>query len=63
VGLRQPLESIPLAAHHFGSNEAFWEAVIERLALYLAPYIKLLRELQTQVESRFERELRPRSGS
>jgi AcrR family transcriptional regulator len=39
-----------LAAHHFGSKEALWEAVIERLALYLAPYIVELRELQTQGE-------------
>jgi TetR/AcrR family transcriptional regulator len=39
-----------LAAHHFGSKEALWEAVIERLALYLAPYIVELRELQTQVK-------------
>ena len=37
-----------LAAHHFGSKEALWEAVIERLALYLAPYVAELRELQTQ---------------
>jgi AcrR family transcriptional regulator len=37
-----------LAAHHFGSKEALWEAVIERFALYLAPYIVELRELQTQ---------------
>jgi TetR/AcrR family transcriptional regulator len=39
-----------LAAHHFGSKEALWEAVIERLALYLAPYIVELRELQTKRE-------------
>jgi len=39
-----------LAAHHFGSKEALWEAVIERLALYLAPYIAELRELKTQRE-------------
>jgi len=39
-----------LAAHHFGSKEALWEAVIERFALYLAPYIVELRELQTQVQ-------------
>src|SRR5260370_27751082 len=39
-----------LAAHHFGSKEALWGAVIERLALYLAPYIVELRELQTQVK-------------
>jgi hypothetical protein len=39
-----------LAAHHFGSKEALWEAVIERLALYLAPYIAELRELQTHGE-------------
>jgi AcrR family transcriptional regulator len=39
-----------LAAHHFGSKQALWEAVIERLALYLDPYIVELRELQTQGE-------------
>ena len=39
-----------LAAHHFGSKEALWEAVIERLALYLAPYVSELQELQTQTE-------------
>ena len=39
-----------LAAHHFGSKEALWEAVIERLSLYLAPYIVELRELRTQVQ-------------
>jgi TetR/AcrR family transcriptional regulator len=39
-----------LAAHHFGSKEALWEAVVERLALYLAPYTVELRELQTQAE-------------
>src|ERR1700688_1861144 len=38
-----------LAAHHFGSKEALWEAVIDRLALYLAPYIVELRELQKQL--------------
>lgn len=39
-----------LAAHHFGSKEALWEAVIERLALYLAPYVVELRELKMQRE-------------
>jgi len=39
-----------LAAHHFGSKEALWEAVIERFALYLAPYVAELRELQTQTK-------------
>ena len=39
-----------LAAHHFGSKEALWEAVIERLALYLAPYVAELRELQMHAE-------------
>jgi TetR/AcrR family transcriptional regulator len=39
-----------LAAHHFGSKEALWEAVIERWALYLAPFIVELRELQKHVE-------------
>jgi TetR/AcrR family transcriptional regulator len=37
-----------LAAHHFGSKEALWEAVIDRLTLYLAPYIAELRALQKQ---------------
>jgi TetR/AcrR family transcriptional regulator len=40
-----------LAAHHFGSKEALWEAVIERLALYLAPYVAELRELRTQTKT------------
>ena len=39
-----------LAAHHFGSKEALWNAVIERLALYLSPFIAELRELQRQVK-------------
>jgi TetR/AcrR family transcriptional regulator len=39
-----------LAAHHFGSKEALWEAVIERLALYLTPYVDELQELQTHAE-------------
>jgi AcrR family transcriptional regulator len=39
-----------LAAHHFGSKEALWGAVIERIALYLAPYIVELRELKMQRE-------------
>src|SRR3979490_392118 len=39
-----------LAAHHFGSKEALWQAVIERFALYLAPFIVELRELQKHVE-------------
>ena len=39
-----------LAAHHFGSKEALWEAVIERFALFLAPYVVELRELQTRVD-------------
>jgi TetR/AcrR family transcriptional regulator len=39
-----------LAAHHFGSKEALWEAVIERFALYLAPYVVELRELKMQRE-------------
>jgi AcrR family transcriptional regulator len=47
-----------LTAHHFGSKEALWEAVIERFALYLAPYIGELRELQMQgeipIQSRME---------
>jgi AcrR family transcriptional regulator len=39
-----------LAAHHFGSKEALWEAVIDRFALFLAPYIVELWELQTRME-------------
>jgi TetR/AcrR family transcriptional regulator len=39
-----------LAAHHFGSKEALWEAVIDRFALYLAPYVAELRELQMHAE-------------
>lgn len=39
-----------LTAHHFGSKEALWEAVIERLALYLAADIGELRELQRRPE-------------
>jgi TetR/AcrR family transcriptional regulator len=39
-----------LAAHHFGSKEALWEAVMERFALYLAPYVAELRDLQTEAE-------------
>jgi AcrR family transcriptional regulator len=39
-----------LAAHHFGSKEALWEAVIERWARYMAPFIVELRELQKHVE-------------
>src|SRR5258708_23875130 len=39
-----------LAAHHFGSKEALWEAVIEPFAMYLARYIVELRELKTHGE-------------
>jgi TetR/AcrR family transcriptional regulator len=39
-----------LAAHHFGSKEALWKAVIERWVLYLAPFIVELRELQKRVD-------------
>ena len=27
-----------LAAHHFGSKEGLWKAVIEEMTAYLAPY-------------------------
>jgi TetR/AcrR family transcriptional regulator len=39
-----------LAAHHFGSKEELWEAVIDRLAQYLAPYISELHELATETK-------------
>jgi AcrR family transcriptional regulator len=39
-----------LVAHHFGSKEALWKAVIERLADSLVPLITELRKLQQQVE-------------
>jgi TetR/AcrR family transcriptional regulator len=35
-----------LAAHHFGSKEALWTAVIERLAQTLVPSIEELNELK-----------------
>lgn len=40
-----------LVAHYFGSKEALWEAVIERLAHALGPLIAELQELQHQVQT------------
>ena len=37
-----------LISHHFGSKEALWAAVMDRLANYLAPFIAQLRRLQAQ---------------
>jgi TetR/AcrR family transcriptional regulator len=37
-----------LVAHHFGSKEALWDAVIERFALYLAPHVTALGALQSR---------------
>lgn len=39
-----------LVAHHFGSKEALWKAVIERLAHSVVPLIAKLQELQSQVQ-------------
>jgi AcrR family transcriptional regulator len=39
-----------LVAHHFGSKEALWKAVIERLARSLVPLIAELQELQSQTQ-------------
>lgn len=51
-----------LAAHHFGSKEALWVAVIDRLAETLRPYIAELCRLQDQkqlpVRDRIETALR-----
>jgi AcrR family transcriptional regulator len=51
-----------LASHHFGSKEALWQAVIDRMAVYFAPFNSELIELQRQVEvpirSRLETALR-----
>lgn len=35
-----------LVAHHFGSKEGLWEAVVERIAHYLDPLTEDLRKLQ-----------------
>lgn len=40
-----------LVAHHFGSKEGLWEAVIDRLANSLVPLIAELRRLQNQGQS------------
>lgn len=37
-----------LVIHHFGSKAALWKAVMERLAHYLEPFMRDLRDLQTQ---------------
>jgi TetR/AcrR family transcriptional regulator len=51
-----------LIAHHFGSKEAFWEAVVNRLVEQLVPMLAELEELQEQVEIpirlRFEKAIR-----
>jgi TetR/AcrR family transcriptional regulator len=39
-----------LVAHHFGSKEALWEAVIEHMAQILVPLIAELRELQKKTQ-------------
>jgi TetR/AcrR family transcriptional regulator len=51
-----------LVAHHFGSKEAFWKAVVDRLVEELMPLLAELEELQKQVEVpirvRFEKAIR-----
>ena len=37
-----------LVIHHFSSKESLWSAVIERLADYLAPFVRDLNDLQSQ---------------
>jgi AcrR family transcriptional regulator len=37
-----------LVIHHFGSKESLWDAVIERLADYLAPFVRDVTDLQSQ---------------
>jgi AcrR family transcriptional regulator len=37
-----------LVIHHFGSKESLWGAVIERLAEYLAPFVRDVKDLQAQ---------------
>jgi AcrR family transcriptional regulator len=39
-----------LVIHRFGSKEALWNAVIERQALYLAPFVADLKHLQGQTK-------------
>ncbi len=47
-----------LVIHRFGSKDALWNAVIERQALYLAPFLAQFEALQTQtntpIQSRLE---------
>jgi AcrR family transcriptional regulator len=38
-----------LAAHHFGSKEALWEAVVDHLSQTLAPAIENLERLQSEI--------------
>jgi AcrR family transcriptional regulator len=38
-----------LAAHHFGSKEALWEAVVDRLSWTLTPAIENLERLQSEI--------------
>jgi AcrR family transcriptional regulator len=40
-----------LVIHHFGSKAALWRAVMERLALYLKPFLQNLRDLQGKTET------------
>jgi len=40
-----------LVIHRFGSKGALWNAVIERQALYLAPFLAQFEELQTQTDT------------
>jgi len=51
-----------LIAHHFGSKEAFWKAVVNRLVENLMPMLAELEELQEQVQIpirlRFEKAIR-----
>jgi AcrR family transcriptional regulator len=39
-----------LIIHRFGSKEALWKAVIERQALYLAPFVAELKDLQARTD-------------
>jgi AcrR family transcriptional regulator len=40
-----------LVIHRFGSKDALWNAVIERQALYLAPFLAQFEELQAQTDT------------
>jgi AcrR family transcriptional regulator len=46
-----------LVAHHFGSKEALWKAVIERLAGSLVPLIAELQKLQRQKQTPIQERL------